>query len=1136
MNARKLLVLGLLIIFALASLPQTIVKADEQAPQEIIATLEKAPPDQEYELEVIFSTPMPSIELQNWLAATRPPKVSQLIYKWREHMGRYFLEENESTTYAIQNFSAQTAIFLNDSISKQNELITKGDVQGSVSVQESLALQQSQRTLLQEFKDQQVANQRGLTLSGVVLQGMPKDLQDFLKSTTLKDAQFELKPLPSKEALASSTFDPSKDSVIAQGDPYSNPWKFSPSKGFISYSASNRVFSSGFYWSDVSGFNALHRGYEHDITIHKPTDTYLKPRLKLLGGYYSNLPNWYIDDLSFDNITNPDESLFTIGTDRANEIKASTWYYINRLPTILGTNPSAGPGVGDIQPQLGSWAGTYEDGASPSESWERVYCLGHGGARESCIFADQTFTIGNPPKRDNKETHGIMYFDEDGSSYVDFPFDRNKTTTYWWDKNRNPDTSLKCPKGQFKGEYFNGDKSDINRRLMIRCDKKIDFNWGNGSFIPGYIDDDFNVKWTGKISLQAGTYTFIARADDGIRVTLDGKLIIDQWHDQAVKEFRATRTVSAGDHTIKVEYYENKGGAIAQFRWEKVNAKTLNVPYIDQVFVQNKIQSSDSAWKDPVWYLCGPSSVNMALAFFGLANTNVSTTKTIAQNVLVNPKTSAGRYTDWTKIPPYLKNKFNITSEFKSTTLAFTAIKKNIDANHPILTGVSFTLPPNKNGKTSKVGHILEIVGYADPDIVIVNDPFGSKITPRVVKNVTYYDWGTRNSPPGSKPKSNGYRVKYKYSELAKILNKKWLSFVSVPKKPTPTRTPTKVPTRTPTRTPTKTATRTITPSLSPTSQITVSTTPTITPSITLLPITPTTTSTLTQTLTLTPFITPTPTVTETGSPVIPSPTTQTATPTITATPTQTQTLTLTPFITPTASPTNTPTPTVTKTGSPVIPSPTTQTATSTVAITPTYTKTFTPSVTPTPTGSQANTITPTPTITATPTIPAPFIVQPSLSPAYSATCGNPPSYWWKNPTYSNVTYKGFQDTPLFLTMNATNSSQSSNVATFRPNIIVPGQYKIEIYVPHHPVLPWPCTGVSISGDTSKANYKVNYASGSTTVVINQLPLDNQWATLGTFRLNTGTSGTVVLSDITGETFSTRFVSVNVIRLTWVGP
>jgi hypothetical protein len=65
-------------------------------------------------------------------------------------------------------------------------------------------------------------------------------------------------------------------------------------------------------------------------------------------------------------------------------------------------------------------------------------------------------------------------------------------------------------------------------------------------------------------SFAAGSYTFTATADDGIRVYLDGALVIDQWRDQSPTTYTATRQVTAGNHQVRMEYYENAGGAVAR--------------------------------------------------------------------------------------------------------------------------------------------------------------------------------------------------------------------------------------------------------------------------------------------------------------------------------------------------------------------------------------------------------------------------------------------------------------------------------------------------------------------------------------------------------------------------------------------
>jgi single-stranded DNA-binding protein len=65
-------------------------------------------------------------------------------------------------------------------------------------------------------------------------------------------------------------------------------------------------------------------------------------------------------------------------------------------------------------------------------------------------------------------------------------------------------------------------------------------------------------------NFTAGSYTFSATADDGVRVYLDGSLVIDQWKDQSATTYTVARSVTAGNHELKVEYYQNGGDAVAR--------------------------------------------------------------------------------------------------------------------------------------------------------------------------------------------------------------------------------------------------------------------------------------------------------------------------------------------------------------------------------------------------------------------------------------------------------------------------------------------------------------------------------------------------------------------------------------------
>jgi N-acetylmuramoyl-L-alanine amidase len=135
-------------------------------------------------------------------------------------------------------------------------------------------------------------------------------------------------------------------------------------------------------------------------------------------------------------------------------------------------------------------------------------------------------------------------------------------------------SSITCT-NQYKAEYFNN--RDLNGvPVVTRCENwPINHDWGNGSPASTVNADNFSVRWTGTAYFNAGTYTFRATADDGVRVWLDGSLLIDAWRDQGATTYESTRQVSAGNHTIKMEYYENGGGALAAFAWHQATNKKV---------------------------------------------------------------------------------------------------------------------------------------------------------------------------------------------------------------------------------------------------------------------------------------------------------------------------------------------------------------------------------------------------------------------------------------------------------------------------------------------------------------------------------------------------------------------------------
>ncbi|MCB2155260.1 glycoside hydrolase family 3 C-terminal domain-containing protein [bacterium] len=96
----------------------------------------------------------------------------------------------------------------------------------------------------------------------------------------------------------------------------------------------------------------------------------------------------------------------------------------------------------------------------------------------------------------------------------------------------------------------------------------LSFNW-NHKAPEGLPREKFSVRWTGRIRpTESGNHWFVARADDGVRVWLDGELILDDWSDHAPRVCETFRTLEANRaYDIRIEFYQNAGGANMEFGW-----------------------------------------------------------------------------------------------------------------------------------------------------------------------------------------------------------------------------------------------------------------------------------------------------------------------------------------------------------------------------------------------------------------------------------------------------------------------------------------------------------------------------------------------------------------------------------------
>ncbi len=115
--------------------------------------------------------------------------------------------------------------------------------------------------------------------------------------------------------------------------------------------------------------------------------------------------------------------------------------------------------------------------------------------------------------------------------------------------------------------YF--DDQDLKELKVTRIDPEISFNWGEGSPDPLIDNQTFSARWEGTIEpLYSETYTFYSKSDNGRRLWIDGKPVLNKWdetHDEtATGEIKLEK---GKKYAINYEYFEVGGGANTRLEW-----------------------------------------------------------------------------------------------------------------------------------------------------------------------------------------------------------------------------------------------------------------------------------------------------------------------------------------------------------------------------------------------------------------------------------------------------------------------------------------------------------------------------------------------------------------------------------------
>jgi YVTN family beta-propeller protein len=138
-----------------------------------------------------------------------------------------------------------------------------------------------------------------------------------------------------------------------------------------------------------------------------------------------------------------------------------------------------------------------------------------------------------------------------------------------------------------RGQYFNNMTlagSPVLERL-----EKVSFSWGSTPPGPGVNTNQFSVRWTGFVEATAnGTFQFQTRSNDGVRLWIDGDLVIDNWpsHATATDATAGIALTKNQRYSVTMEFYDNTGTAVARLYWKRPGQTTFATIPITRLYAE----------------------------------------------------------------------------------------------------------------------------------------------------------------------------------------------------------------------------------------------------------------------------------------------------------------------------------------------------------------------------------------------------------------------------------------------------------------------------------------------------------------------------------------------------------------------
>ncbi len=157
--------------------------------------------------------------------------------------------------------------------------------------------------------------------------------------------------------------------------------------------------------------------------------------------------------------------------------------------------------------------------------------------------------------------------------------------------------ALSYAAGEWQASYWNNMNMSGPPVLQRIEYETPDVGWGNNSPAPGIVQaDEFSARWVSTQHFDPGQWRFSVRADDGVRLWLDGQLLVDEWHDSTGETYaRDVDITTTGPKQIMLEFFDKGANAGVHLNWERLGG-TVGVNDWRAEYFNNKELSGAPAY------------------------------------------------------------------------------------------------------------------------------------------------------------------------------------------------------------------------------------------------------------------------------------------------------------------------------------------------------------------------------------------------------------------------------------------------------------------------------------------------------------------------------------------------------------